>query len=490
MGDTEEKISQLQEIANIEEQAARRLLVATNWSLEDAIAIHFAGGADAALANPNVTANNNTVSANGIRNAPPASGGYPVSSRRPLDSDSDNEQQEAVARPAEDVGWFGSLGNKATSMMQTVLGVASEDFEHWFLTRFGAPVPQFSKGCFSETVKDALDKKKLLLLWFYQDEDEPTKALCRDILQNPLVMRIIRRNMIFWAGDVSRFEPGQIARQLSVFIFPSLVVCQPLRSGFDAQQFCLEWPLGTFVQPLFRLSPEEQGQAINADQAVATLTSVAEDHYEAQEVQQAESLQRQSRATEDRRLREEQDMEYQEALLMDQMAEVSRQEQQEQGLVSNSEATTTSANAAEATSSEASAAKAAADAEAAAVAAEAAEAAVVAAREAEDRAHEEEARKADGAEIAAMPEPTAADGVVAKLSLKLPDGGRLQRSFLASGSIEEVYQWAHCCRPSAKPWKFELCTNFPFKKLDDRTATLADSGLSPSAALLMRALDD
>lgn len=78
----------------------------------------------------------------------------------------------------------------------------------------------------------------------------------------------------------------------------------------------------------------------------------------------------------------------------------------------------------------------------------------------------------------------------ARISLKCPTGERLQRTFLASQTLGEVYEWAHCCRLKPDPWNFDFCTNFPARTLTDTTATLETFGLTPNAALLMKIRDD
>lgn len=98
-------------------------------------------------------------------------------------------------------------------------------------------------------------------------------------------------------------------------------------------------------------------------------------------------------------------------------------------------------------------------------------------------------RRARGAEISAAPEPEPAGPATAKLSLRLPSGDRLQRTFRADQCLDEVYEWAHCCRPVAKPVSFVLCTTFPARSLTNRSDTLGDAGLAPSSALLMKEAD-
>mmetsp|Transcript_30299 Transcript_30299/g.56044 ORF Transcript_30299/g.56044 Transcript_30299/m.56044 type:complete len:223 (+) Transcript_30299:1755-2423(+) len=123
------------------------------------------------------------------------------------------------------------------------------------------------------------------------------------------------------------------------------------------------------------------------------------------------------------------------------------------------------------------------DAVAAAAAAAAAAATAAAAAAA---AEAEEQRVKRGAEILAEAQPEPAGSSTAKISLKLSSGERMQRVFRADQELREVYEWAHCCRPVAKPLRFQLCTSFPAKALSDRSASLRDMGLTPSAVVILK----
>jgi len=492
-GVREDCIRTVREITAVEEEVARQLLEATDWKVEDALALHFGSaegdnmedGASGSTAAPDPYGPGPTgvspALAGPSQQRPQSAASSSVMSLAPSPRSADGEEAAASPTNSPGGGWFSSLGQTLTSLGQAVLGIAPQDFEAWFSARFGDPTPAMSKDCFGDATKQALQQGRLLLLWFHQDESNATEKLCREVLQNSLVLDMLNRSYIVWGADVCRFEPGQIARLLNVTVFPTLVVCQPVRSGFDsfgADGFCIEWPLGSFAQPLLRLSPAQQGEALNTDEVIASVTSAAEDHNDAVRARQEEVQRRDLQLAEERRLREEQDREYEEALLADQLAEVARAQGAE---------ATAAAVAGSTTSPEASSATGAAE-QSSAVNAEGenkedAEAAAAAAREAEEK------RVARGAELLAVPEPAPGAGPLAKLSLRLPTGDRLQRIFLADACLSEVYEWVQCCRPRAEPPEFELCTNFPVRALVDRSATLQESGLCPSAALLLKAIE-
>jgi len=493
----EDCLNTLREITAVDEEAAIRLLEATDWKVEEALALHFAGQAGGDGFENHATGSTAApdpygLGPTGVSPAPapagpsvqqtPSIASSSMVSLAPSPRSADGE--EASASPAQSLGggWFSSLGQTLTSLGQAVLGIAPQDFEAWFSARYGDPTPPMSKDCFGDANKQALQGGRLLLIWFHQDESNATDKLCREVLQNSLVCDHLSRSYILWAGDVCRFEPGQIARLLNVTTFPTLVVCQPLRSGFEAfgaEGFCLEWPLGSFAQPLLRLTPAQPGEALNTDEVIAALTGTAEDHNDAVRVREEEVQRRDLQLAEERRLREEQDREYEEALLADQLAEVAALEQVHGTSAAQPEAASSAAaDAGEATGGDgAEEGEKKEDAAAAAAARQEAEA-------------EEQRRLARGAALLALPEPSPGAGPLAKLSLRLPSGDRLQRSFLAEAQVSEVYEWAHCCRPKAEPAGFELCTNFPVRALTDRSATLQASGLCPSAALLLKAVEE
>lgn len=480
---------QLCEISGLDEEGARALLIATDWDLEQAVSLHFAGLEDGG-----------TAPAGGLR--PDDDDDSAVAVELASAASEDQAAAEVAVEPVtptQNAGWFSSVTGAISRFSQAVLGISSEEFEAWFLGRYGSPAPPFCKLCFGEACKEALEGNRLVLLWLHQDESPATDALCKMVLQSETVLPLLCDSYVFWAGDVCRFEPGQIARLLDVSNYPALVVCQPLRSGYDSQPFAIEWPLGNFAQPILRIVPPEDGAPLDADHIVACLVTASADFQEAKEARERAAEARRLRIAQERMLREEQDREYEEALLMDQMNAIRKQEEEEARSRSGSpqkergtEAsaspqvrpggpTARSRNCDDA--GEASSAPEAASALAAAAAKAAAEAAAETKRR-EQAA--EERRVARGAEILAQPEPAPAGSATAKIQLRLPSGESIRRVFKAEQTLDEVYEWAHCCRPRPKPRYFDLRTSFPVKTLTDRSTTIGELGLAPSAALLLR----
>ena len=88
------------------------------------------------------------------------------------------------------------------------------------------------------------------------------------------------------------------------------------------------------------------------------------------------------------------------------------------------------------------------------------------------------------ATVAAAPAP-AKDYDEARLQIRMPRGPAVTHSFPASAQLQSVYEFLANHRPGAP---FKLVQPFPRKVLDgaDRTKSLKDLGLVPSAALILQ----
>jgi len=450
-------VEQLQDICGVGDEEARQLLEATNWKLEDAIQLHFAGdeGLPEQVGSPSASSTARTETPTAVA----------------------ERAEEEVKQEEAPRGWFSSIGRAIAELGQAVMGIATEDFEAWFSDRFGDPKPTFSKVTFGDAVQEALVKNRLLLAWFHQDESSATQQLCREVFQSDVVLDALTDGYDLWVGDVCRFEPLQISKLLGVVKFPALVILLPQRSAFDTRHFCVEWPLGTFCQPLHRFVPEQDGHPLDSGTVIAAVATAAQDYREEVQLHQDSTRQRNIQIDQDRLLREQQDQEYEEALLADQLAAARR----------NEEAQDLTETAATPSPEDLAAAEAEEKERVAKVAA--------AAEEAAKAAQEEEQRQRRGAEILAEPEPardspTSGGGsATSRLSLRLPSGDRLQRTFRAEQILAEVYEWAHCCRPKPKPLHFELCISYPAQSLQDKSKSLKELGLVPSAALVLKEAD-
>jgi len=77
---------------------------------------------------------------------------------------------------------------------------------------------------------------------------------------------------------------------------------------------------------------------------------------------------------------------------------------------------------------------------------------------------------------------------VAGIAFKLPSGDRLQRRFRAEETVGRLYDYIDGFG-GIDAARYELCMSFPRKVLEDRGATIEESGLLPQA-MLMVAVDE
>jgi len=142
----------------------------------------------------------------------------------------------------------------AKSLVQSVTGIASEDFDDWVSARSGDEHAAFFSGGFADALAAAAKPdaagvctggRGLVLAWLHQNDDAVTQLLCSKVWPHPPLVRELRSRFIPWAGDVCRFEAGTLAKALGLQEFPALLVLQTLpRGAADA----IEWPRGCFFR--------------------------------------------------------------------------------------------------------------------------------------------------------------------------------------------------------------------------------------------------
>jgi len=265
--------------------------------------------------------------------------------------------------------------------------------------------------------------------------------MCKDVLTNEFVRNLIQENCVFWAGDIVHRPVYDTARALHVRQYPYLGLILPVS------------------QDNYRVLHKVDGQeATQIDGLVAVLTQAAEDLAQNRQ----ELANERNQAVQDRLLREEQDREYQEGLRKDREAEEQRKVEEE----------------------------------------------------AQQRAREEEAqaqkqREQDAAEIEAKRRKLATDTIPSiqqqveasadpktKIQVKFPSGQRVNRTFLQTHTLKDLFDWVESCEYSETaglkvPNKFSLSTSFPTKQLSrSETETLKDAGLCPNCQVLLTDLTD
>jgi len=494
--DLQEAIPVFCEVTGADEDEALRYLQLADGDLSGAVAMHFA--ASDGMEPAEVQAGLQTQGQIGVSTAsyvPPSlvpAGAEPVQSAfaciQKLQAADADSAGAAVAGEAQETsggsasssaggGLLSSVGRILNEGFRALTGIASEDFDDYFESEYGKPKPPLSNLGYAETLQAALKERRLVVLWLHDSGSDLSDEMCIRVLQDHRILDVLWRSYIVLGADICRFEPSQLAHMLQIQKFPALVLLQPKRSGFD-DFFLIEWPLGVFAKPLGRVMPTEEG--CNVDEALAAISGCAAEadarHREVQEAREASRI----AAEQDRLLREQQDAAYEESLLRDQQlqAEAERKKADEDSEPVSMGCGDGAGESPRILPDEAVSPKQ-----------------VVSERK-KQRLKAAQAIAEMGV-VNGNKEPRGDS--TSRILVKLPTGKRIERCFGGDSQLSEVYAWVDCAGELAGivegaafevPEAFELATTFPRKVLDDHAAKLCDLGLVPSAALMLKELEE
>ncbi|KAL4443291.1 hypothetical protein ABPG75_011028 [Micractinium tetrahymenae] len=317
---------------------------------------------------------------------------------------------------------------------------AAAEFVRQFAERFGDRRPRWQECGWAEAASRAHAEAKFLFVYLHSPQHEDTEGYCRDTLCSPGFVQNVNQTFLCWGGDVQRSDAFRLASSLHVARYPYAALL-------------------AFSGPRTRLITCVEGR-MGPEQLQEVLAAGVSDHGA---LLWQEQLERQQRET-DRRLREEQDAEYQRSLEADRQREEQR----------------------------AAAARAAEEAERAAR--EAAERARAEAEAAERQRAEQEAalqRRKSEKRMALPEEPAAGTPGTTLLRVRLPDGSTHQRRFMASDPLQVVHDFVDSLE-AVSALNYSLATTFPRRvyAAESLGQSLQELDLVPQAALLMQPEDD
>eukprot|EP00301_Raphidiophrys_heterophryoidea_P022640 c6752_g1_i2.p1 GENE.c6752_g1_i2~~c6752_g1_i2.p1 ORF type:complete len:543 (+),score=132.35 c6752_g1_i2:197-1630(+) len=336
------------------EEESRQMLELSNWSLESAIATHFeihAGNLDCGQAPPAASASRLT--------------------RPQIQSQIQSQQQQIPQTASREllslrhtrifrlpyVSWiFSSLTSRFFNVVtffsqfipSPIIRLLSIPFNIKSLRMLASPAPRpvprsmaaisssqfrtklvdyselypelshplFYPGTFREALRAARDNFRFLLVIIHSDQNRGCSVFCRQTLCDPELVAFINSNFVLWFGDVANSEAFGLQASLGARDLPLVAVM----GSVNGQQVALQKSEGF----------------VTATELIATLQNALNEHGA---VLVAARLDSEERATA-RLLREEQDRDYQEALLMEQLKEQEareRQLQEEQAVLQRAE---------------------------------------------------------------------------------------------------------------------------------------------------------
>lgn len=445
-------------------ESAAQLLRSCNWNLEQAVQLHMATEEDMALgAQP---AGSSSAAGSGLGApllgdgdaGPGQHAGAGGSGGGPRAAAGGEPERRGGAFPF--VGWFvreiRRLGVSIFGVITTFIfgpgglqvggnSVSGPAFTRTLTAAYGADLqlPQFFEGSFAQALQAARQQVKLLVVYLHSDNSRYAQSFCSEVLSNEFVRTMLDDSFLVWGGDVARMESHRVAQFIRARQYPFLGVLLP--ASVDEA----------------RVIGARQGQ-VEVDAIVALLTQCLEE----METHRAQIVAHREQQIEDRNLREDQDREYQEALEVDRRRQEEQRRQDEERLERERQ-------------------------------------------EAEQRRKEEEELQAIEArkeELAAkrLKHAAALDAqgdvpeATSRLALRLPTGQRVQRKFLPTATLRDVYDWADCVgylqenkgKDLEIPARFTLKTSFPSAELLEMDRTVEELKLAGSNILLAEIEDD
>uniref|UniRef100_A0A8D9B6C5 FAS-associated factor 2-B n=1 Tax=Cacopsylla melanoneura TaxID=428564 RepID=A0A8D9B6C5_9HEMI len=296
-----------------------------------------------------------------------------------------------------------------------------------FNETFGENHPVFYQGSYGQALSDAKQELRFLLVYLHDQDDQDCNQFCRNTLTNPDVIDYIKENnMICWACSTSTGEGYKVEQvmQAGAYPFVAMIVLKDNRMTIVGR---LEGPF----------------EPVDFKRRLVYIVSANENSLGAARAERIERSFNQS-------LRAQQDEDYLESLRQDQEKERVKQEQRQRD------------------------------------------------KEEEDRVRrirELEEEKINNIRqqkmdlVSVVPEePAPDDSEAVRIVFKMPNGKRLERRFLNTNTVNDVYIFIFCHPDS--PDFFEIATNFPRKVLctdleDGKHISLKTAGLNKGEVLFV-----
>ena len=326
-----------------------------------------------------------------------------------------------------------------------VTAKAAQSFVNYVKSVAGAPGPAsphetWSTQGFVAAKEEATESGSLLLLYLHSPLHRLADSYCRKVLcHDSLLHNILRQPNVLPLGmSIHSGQGAQLAQMLQVQAYPALALLQPPpRPNRGSSSSNRSMTL------LFRAEGNSL-MSLTADQLVPHLQLCVQRHQAILAEQEARRVQREQETL----LRQQQDAEYQQALLADQ----ERERQQ---------------------------AEAAAEAERQARLE----------RERAEAEQREAQRVIDEARAKVRESPATGGGMI---RFTLPTGQKVDRRFHADDTIGvcKAFVRLHCHENEIEMGTIGLSTSYPKKSYnEDDDLTLTDAGLTPKAVLMVQDLD-
>lgn len=280
--------------------------------------------------------------------------------------------------------------------------------------KYGPVHPVFYQGTYAQALNAAKQELTFLIVYLHSDNNSDCDTFCRETLTDGAVIEVVNARTLFWICGVETAEGFRVSRALqrrtatAVFPFVAIIVLRDNRMSVVARFEGL----------------------MEATRFATSVSRVISDNETALEVTKAD---RRERAI-SQHLRQEQDAAYLESLLVDQEKERKKKEEEEE---KQRELETSL-------------------------------------REAEEARREAEmVEELKAVLLTLLPaEPSGDDKDGVRILLKCPSGLRLERRFLKTQPIQDLFNYIFCHHET--PDDFSIIKNFPRSEIPGSPPKLKD----------------
>eukprot|EP01156_Anaeramoeba_ignava_P023636 Anaeramoba_ignava/c21679_g1_i1.p2 GENE.c21679_g1_i1~~c21679_g1_i1.p2 ORF type:complete len:348 (+),score=135.79 c21679_g1_i1:49-1044(+) len=291
----------------------------------------------------------------------------------------------------------------------------SSNFPQYLNQKYGKDHPNFFEGNYQEAVNYAKISQKLLFVYLHSDPHFRTPDFCKNILYDNQIVDILNNDFVCWGAFVQQEQGFRISRMLEATTYPFIgIICfipeaQTLWKSLEGD-FTKEDLLKTLQSNLEKFSVE-----------------IAVRRYEEEQAQESKII------------RENQDKEYYQSLILDQereREELRELEQKKQKIEEEKQK-----------------------------------------KIAEEQKEKDKKEMLETFKKRLPKEPTENNQNTLTIAIKLPDSSRIQRKFLKTDTLRDLYDWVQIKSPDLIGNDFELAKNFPTTHFQNNETSLSSAGI-------------
>ncbi|SBS92598.1 hypothetical protein POVCU2_0075100 [Plasmodium ovale curtisi] len=303
------------------------------------------------------------------------------------------------------------------------------NFTTYYENNFGKIHTKFFEGSLNEAIYQSNKEEKLLLVYLHI-ENKDSLHFCNNIFNNNEIKSFFDENCILYAQNISKGDIKEFKNIMNMYILPQINIL--LTSHIkNIKELSIIYGTPTVshiintITHYIELIQIKKENLINLDNNILNNSEIF--YY-----------------NDSRKIREEQDREYQEALKNDMLKEEEKKKKENKKLLKIQ--------------------------------------------------YKQEIKKKRKEKRNKFPLCINENENITKICLRLPNGIKIQNNFSINHTIEDIYDWAECCEYMGDnnitiPYKFELICGHTKSVLYNTKRKIKDFDLYPNAVLNMKSLD-